>query len=41
MYVTKVCTKATTFGVKKGFVHEARKGKALKTCAARKKEKGQ
>jgi hypothetical protein len=39
MYVTNVCTKATTFGVRKCFKHEARKGEALKTCAAKKKEK--
>jgi hypothetical protein len=39
VYVTKVCTNATTFGVRKGLMHEARKREALKTCAARKKEK--
>jgi hypothetical protein len=41
MYVTKVCIEVTTFGVKKGFVHKARKGEVLKTCVARKKEKRQ
>lgn len=39
MYVTKVCTKATTFGIRKDFMHEARKGEAFMTCATRKKEK--
>jgi hypothetical protein len=41
MYVMKVCTEATTFGVKKGFMLEARKGEVLKTCATRKKGKRQ
>jgi hypothetical protein len=41
MYVTKVCTEVTTFSVKKGFVHKARKWEALNTSTTRKKEKRQ
>lgn len=41
MYVTKVCIEATTFGVKKRFMHKARKGEVVKICEARNKGKTQ